>query len=461
MKKHFRMAAALAAMVCALCAAAQGAPVSDTKYDWSGLAKSVTSESKPEYERAHDIYRWLTENISYDTTYSIYTADETYENKRGVCQGYSELFYRMAEAVGLRVDIITGKTKDGDGSIPEMGHAWVFVYTDGNSGILADPTWGAGGVNNGVFTREPSDRWFHVDPVWMIFSHFPDNEMYQLLPDKVSFEAFARMPRYEPSLSRYGYDGEAMLASALSGRATATPKFYPAAIDRHTSAVKVPLEAKLRVGQNYEFFVRPAGGSRFIVDNEGRADAEWQSDGTVSGVRFMPSQAGTLSIGAFTGANEWTTLVEYEVAQPTAADIANLEAGNPLLSPALTSVDNFREDYIKHYGIDPNKLLNAVKSQSIRCLPVFYGKVNCKVCDAPWNGVLKAGQSYTFAVRPGYQTRLAIINGEDWYMDNAADYAQGVITVTIPAARPGKLKLSAQVEGNPESYSTILEYIVE
>ena len=82
--------------------------VHDTKYDWSGLANSITSSSKPDYEKARDIYTWLTHNIAYDTSYSIHTADETYENKRGVCQGYCEMFYRLGEAVGLRSDIIFG-----------------------------------------------------------------------------------------------------------------------------------------------------------------------------------------------------------------------------------------------------------------------------------------------------------------------------------------------------------------
>ncbi len=116
----YRMLILASVLFCSAGASAQSAPLSPSKYDWSGLANSVTSTDKTAYA----------ENISYDTTYSIYTADGTYENRRGVCQGYSELFCRIAEAVGLRADIVTGKTKDADGSIPDMGHAWLFVYTE-------------------------------------------------------------------------------------------------------------------------------------------------------------------------------------------------------------------------------------------------------------------------------------------------------------------------------------------
>ncbi len=457
----YRMLILASVLFCSAGASAQSAPLSPSKYDWSGLANSVTSTDKTAYDRAYDIYRWLAENISYDTTYSIYTADGTYENRRGVCQGYSELFCRIAEAVGLRADIVTGKTKDADGSIPDMGHAWLFVYTDGNSGILVDPTWGAGGVSDGVFKRNPTDSWFHVDPAWMIFSHLPDNEMYQLMPEKISYQSFLEMPRYEPSLSRYGYNGREVLASALKGDAPQTPRLYTSSIDANAVSINFPKEKTLREGQDYEFVVKRKPGANFVVSNGDCVEKEWMVSGDITGVRFMPSAGGTLNVGVLNENGGWTVMAEYDVAEPTASDIAALEARYPLRSPALSGLPNFNRNMIEHYGIDVFALLKEVKAGGVKELPKFYGPNKCRLRKAPWNGVLRAGAGYTFAVEPGYETRLAIINGDDWYMENSVDYSNGSLVVTIPSAKPGKLKLSLRNENNPESYSTILEYRVE
>ena len=86
--------------------------VSPTKYDYSTLAKSITKNAKSKLEKNRAIFNWICENIAYDTSYTIYTADECYEQKKGVCQAYSELYYRLCEAVGIKCIIISGKTKD-------------------------------------------------------------------------------------------------------------------------------------------------------------------------------------------------------------------------------------------------------------------------------------------------------------------------------------------------------------
>ena len=186
-----RVKMAIIAMVVAAVAVAQTTggdmmqqQVAPTRYDYTQVARQITEGCSSKYEQAYAIYRWLCDNISYDTSYSIYTADECWDNRRGVCQAYSELFYRLAEPLGLETHIVRGDAK-GPGGIE--GHAWVFVIVEGTgTGILVDPTWGAGSVNGSTFThREDDDSWFHVDPYWMIFTHFPDEASYQFLPQPV------------------------------------------------------------------------------------------------------------------------------------------------------------------------------------------------------------------------------------------------------------------------------------
>ena len=76
-------------------------PISASKYDYAPIAQQITDGEVTKYDKARSIYQWICKNISYDTTYQIYTADKCWELKRGVCQAYCELFYRLAEPLGI------------------------------------------------------------------------------------------------------------------------------------------------------------------------------------------------------------------------------------------------------------------------------------------------------------------------------------------------------------------------
>ena len=117
--------------------------VSKTTFDWTEAAKDIVGDAKTNYQKIRAIYEWVCGNIDYDTTYSIFTADECVEKQKGVCQAYCEVFYQLAKAVGVRVEIVGGLSKDFKGHVDDKGHAWVFAYTRENHGMLLDPTWGA------------------------------------------------------------------------------------------------------------------------------------------------------------------------------------------------------------------------------------------------------------------------------------------------------------------------------
>ena len=158
-------------------------------------------------EKARAIYNWICENIAYDTTKQIHDAETCYKTKRGVCQAYCELFCYMAEVTGLTAEIITGITKDAEGKISSDKHSWVFVYTHAYDGIFIDPTWGAGAINEGRFVQgDNRDTWFNVDPAWMIFSHYPDNNNMQMLDLDVSEEQFKQLPIQYPDPDKNSLD---------------------------------------------------------------------------------------------------------------------------------------------------------------------------------------------------------------------------------------------------------------
>lgn len=434
--------------------------LSETKYDWSGLANSITSQGKSNYDKAYDIYRWLCNNIDYDTSYSIHTADETYENHRGVCQGYVELYHRLGNAVGLKSDIIFGKSKDIDGKIGDIGHAWLFVYIDENTGILVDPTWGAGSVHEGRFERNVTDDWFHVSPQWSIFTHYPDDERYQLIDRHITFTEFGTIPSYNPSLAKYGFDGKSILTKSLSGQAPALPTFYSNHLDSRLEVLELPREKTLHVGKNYEFYFKPKSDVKLAIINGDEFYYDWVSSGTQTAARYMPARGGKLKIAYLNGNNKYTTLVEYDIATPTASELATLETTDPLRSPYFDKVKNFDIETIRKVDINPHILLKTLKENNINALPKIYSQTKCSLKEVPLTERLERGKEYTFRMGRQGGYKWAIINGDDTWNFETENGGGSEVVITV-TANVGKLRLAVQTPESGERYQYVAEYEVK
>lgn len=84
MKRYFpTLLCGLAFLMAGLRPAPAQTQLSPTRYDYSQVAQQITQGCTTDYDRAKAIYRWLCANISYDTSYSIYTADDCWDRKRG------------------------------------------------------------------------------------------------------------------------------------------------------------------------------------------------------------------------------------------------------------------------------------------------------------------------------------------------------------------------------------------
>lgn len=432
--------------------------VSPTKYDYSQVAQQITAGCDTKYEQAHAIYRWLCDNISYDTSYSIYTADECWDNRRGVCQAYSELFYRLAEPLGLETIVVRGVAKPSEGKVE--GHAWIFAIVEGeNTGIMIDPTWGAGSVNGSTFTRNNNDdTWFHVDPYWLIFTHFPDDEAYQLLPQPVNREQFDALPVVKPMWGEYGFDAKGVFDRCMAGD-TDLPMIYHSGVGVLRLA-SVPEQSTLRMGENYRFAIQKLQQCDVALLDGGLLHNDWQLQGNTYYMDYMPTSAGDLHLGFKQDGEKYATVVQYAIAQPTAADLKRLEEANPLMMPELTGLANFNAVELQKHGIDGKKLLAAVRGGSVSGLPMFYGAGDYIATDIPLNGTLRVGQSYTFTLQPRGGVRWAVINEKTWHRAWNTDPSTGTISMTVVPDAPGKLVVAVQLQDGG-SYSYCLTYTVK
>lgn len=277
-----------------------------SKYDWTGITKGIIKGCSTEKQKARAIYNYICENISYDTNYQIYHVDQCWEQKKGVCQAYSELFYCMATAVGLECHIISGS---------KVNHAWNGVKINGKW-MLLDSTWGAGWVNGNVYgKRKFHDLWWDVDPYWMMFTHYPDESEWQLLGKKYSTSEFDKLPRISP-MDCFGLSGQKVMNGVLSGKLIQLPKFYD---DDNTVRFKVksiPMTSTLMAGKTYTFKFKPESGVKWAVINEGDWFYDWVVDAKgIYTMKVTPKKKGklTISVQKSKDVSSYTTAMEYQV----------------------------------------------------------------------------------------------------------------------------------------------------
>ena len=304
----------LLALACSLSALCDNY-VSPTRYDYSQVARTLTQGCTTQLQQARAIYDWICENISYDTNYSIYTADGCWDNRKGVCQAYSELFYRLCEPLGIRCIIISGIAKQWTGNVSGSGHAWIYAEVD-DGAILLDPTWGAGYVNGNVFSfRDDHDYWFQVDPYWMIFTHFPKEEKFQFIDNPISESTFRSLPSLRPDCRYLGWNAQDIFYRCLSREIQSMPMIWPE-YGKKLALKKIPMQKTLYSTSTYHFEVQKRADCKFALftDNGYFPEDKWTYSNGVYSLDLAPGDCTELSISVKEGnTNTYTTMLSYEV----------------------------------------------------------------------------------------------------------------------------------------------------
>ena len=100
------------------------------------IIQSLNPDGLSDYEKISAVYEYIIQNVDYDYSDSDnpehFTAYGAIYNGKAVCQGYSQLFYRLCKELGISCRIISGTARG--------SHAWNIVELDGLY-YLADPTW--------------------------------------------------------------------------------------------------------------------------------------------------------------------------------------------------------------------------------------------------------------------------------------------------------------------------------
>lgn len=257
----------------------------------SALAVALTRGATSEREKAESIFRWIAHNIGYDVAGLVArrptaaTVAEILDQGVALCEGYSELFRRLAELSGLQARTIIGYAK-AYGYVPGSefrgpNHAWNAVRIDDRWHLL-DVTWGAGRIDALRFIRGYDDFWFLTSPEEFAFSHLPMEEEWQLLEEPISLDEFEDRLAVTPAQFSAGFAPPYLLALMANPGFRAIPDVFQYG-RRRIRIHNVPLTRDLPAGQRREFRIEADGAAEVVVVNAGVWHRLELRDGVFSG----------------------------------------------------------------------------------------------------------------------------------------------------------------------------------
>ncbi|MCB0760459.1 MAG: hypothetical protein KDC12_02975 [Flavobacteriales bacterium] len=168
----------------------------------SALHREIDNARLDDSLRVRNLFEWITSNISYD--YGMYrrisegkdsreqSAEDVARKRKGVCEGYANLFAALCQKSGFRCEVIEGHARGGVYGKRDQGelHAWNAVQINKRWYIL-DCTWAAGYVDGkGKFHFERNEHFWLTNPEEMTDDHYPFDPLWQLNAHPITFDEF-------------------------------------------------------------------------------------------------------------------------------------------------------------------------------------------------------------------------------------------------------------------------------
>lgn len=151
-------------------------------------ALEVTQNCTTDYEKCKAIHDWVSSNVWYDmdafynNKYGLYGSQDAisvFKNKKGVCEGYSNLTVEMLRSINIPakkvrgISLGLGMSRNWTYDVlqtPKSNHAWTEAYVDGKWVIL-DTTWDSQNIyENGEFGAQKPIGDTYFDPSLETFS---------------------------------------------------------------------------------------------------------------------------------------------------------------------------------------------------------------------------------------------------------------------------------------------------
>jgi len=191
------------------------------------LSKYLTSRWNNPVDKLRAIFTWIATNVEYDTDAFFsgnirhQDADETLKTRKGVCDGYAELFNGLASHAGLKTWKITGRAKGhhfkpgDDIDSREFAHAWNGTLYKGEY-LLIDSTWGAGAITDKKFERRFEPFYFLTRPTYFIYTHIPKDPKEQYISPQLTKQDFINLTHVKPPYFAAGLEFREILGTSIT-----------------------------------------------------------------------------------------------------------------------------------------------------------------------------------------------------------------------------------------------------
>jgi len=188
------------------------------------LADKLTRGYPTDLEKTRAIFRWITNNISYRTSFkniaapeesdtaalkplSERVAESVLRNRQALCDGYSRLFKTLCDYAAIPCEVILGYARtETHKQIQRFGsnHAWNAVYLD-SSWYLLDVTWASGFIDGRTeqYVRYLDEQYFLTTPHDFIREHYPDDLNWTLMEDPPLMPEFRQSPFKQRAFTKY------------------------------------------------------------------------------------------------------------------------------------------------------------------------------------------------------------------------------------------------------------------
>jgi len=186
------------------------------------LARMLTNGYKTDRDKVTSIFRWITENISYNSrpyynavhssSKHLYDDEDTgalkplservaidvLKKRIALCDGYARLFKTLCDYGGIKSEVISGYADGGMGRRRlkfTSNHRWNAVYLD-SAWCLLDATWASGYVtySSSDFIQNYNNHYFLTPAKEFIRDHYPEELQWTLLPEPPAISEY----RYSP-----------------------------------------------------------------------------------------------------------------------------------------------------------------------------------------------------------------------------------------------------------------------
>ncbi|NME67800.1 transglutaminase domain-containing protein [Flammeovirga aprica] len=173
------------------------------------LSKYLTSNENSDYQKAKNIYDWITNNFLLEERYKIkrYSIQQILKRRRGTAEEFSNLFDSLCHRSGLVSKQIVGYTFTENKPIIKVlyqpNHYWNAILIDkkwyqvdclwgSNYGRLKKLTFDINGnsVNYELKKGKEAETYFCPAPQDLIKTHFPADPNWQLLENSITSKEF-------------------------------------------------------------------------------------------------------------------------------------------------------------------------------------------------------------------------------------------------------------------------------